>query len=233
MKVITWNVLHRVHGEVHGEPCLAHWAEEAARVAAVVEAVRALQADVALLQEVSGDVVAALRSAFPERVVLTHLYPRVPKRSVAGVKDRSEHLVVLAPAGAKVKRASTYESDPGKGLLAVEVSGVTVVSTHVSWGEKRSEQLMTLREAVLSFGSRCVVGGDFNVEREVVEPVLGAKCVVLPSGSLPTRDDEKGRGLMIDHLIGFGCELREARVEPHRNESDHRPVSALLSPSPS
>ncbi|MFT3712768.1 MAG: endonuclease/exonuclease/phosphatase family protein [Archangium sp.] len=228
MKLFTWNVLHRVHAEVHGEPCIVHWADEKTRVDAVVAAVRALNCDVGLLQEVSGDVVAALRSAFPERAVLSHLYPRVPKRSVTGVKDRTEHLVVLAPAGAKVKRASTYESDPGKGFLAVDVDGVTLISTHVSWGEKRADQLITLRETVASIGGRCVVGGDFNIEREVVEPALGAKCVVLPSGSLPTRDQGTGPGLMIDHLLGFGVELRDARVEAHRNESDHRPVSARL-----
>jgi hypothetical protein len=107
MRVVTWNVLHRVHGETHGEPCIARWGDEARRVDAVVQAVRALGADVALLQEVSGDLLAALRSAFPERAVLSHLYPRVPKRAVAGVVDRTEHLVVLAPGGAKVRRAST------------------------------------------------------------------------------------------------------------------------------
>lgn len=229
-RVVTWNVLHRVHAEVHGEPCLVHWPEEAKRVAALVEAVRAHGADVALLQEVSGDVVSALRAAFPEREVLSHLLPRVPKRAVAGVVDRSEHLVVIAPRGAKVKRATTYESDPGKGLLAVEVGGMVFVSTHVSWGEKRADQLITLRAAVASLGGPIVVGGDFNVEREVVEPALGASCVALSAGALATRDDEKGRGLWIDHLLGFGgALLRDARVLSHRDESDHRPVVAVAS----
>jgi len=41
-----------------------------------------------------------------------------------------------------VLRAVTYESDPGKGLLAVTTpSGVCVVTTHVSWGPKRDAQL--------------------------------------------------------------------------------------------
>lgn len=228
MRVATWNVLHRVHAEVHGEPCIVHWPDESKRVAAVVEAVRALGADVALLQEVSGDAVAALRAAFPERAVLSHLYPRVPKRAVAGLVDRSEHLVVIAPSGSKVKRATTYESDPGKGFLAVGVGDVTVVSTHVSWGDKRADQLITLRDAVTSLGGAVVVGGDFNVEREVVGAALGVSCAELPAGSLATRDDEKGRGLWIDHLISVGRVVRDVRVVAHRDESDHRPVVGVL-----
>ncbi|MBL8913411.1 MAG: hypothetical protein JNM17_22120, partial [Archangium sp.] len=158
------------------------------------------------------------------------LHPRVPKRAVAGVVDRSEHLVVIAPRGAKVKRATTYESDPGKGLLAVDFGGVTFISTHVSWGDKRVDQLITLREAVAALGGPVVVGGDFNVEREVVEAALGVSCAPLPAGALATRDDEKGRGLWIDHLLGFGgALLRDARVLSHRDESDHRPVVAVAS----
>jgi endonuclease/exonuclease/phosphatase family metal-dependent hydrolase len=106
--------------------------------------------------------------------------------------------------------------------------GLTVVSTHVSWGEKRGEQLRVLRAGVEALGA-CVVGGDFNVDRGVVEAALGVPCAPLPEASLPTRDDEKGRALWIDHLLAFGGPwLEGARVEAHGEESDHRPVTAQL-----
>lgn len=42
MKVFTWNVLHRVHGEGHGEEAVVQLADEARRVREVVARVRSL-----------------------------------------------------------------------------------------------------------------------------------------------------------------------------------------------
>lgn len=229
MRIVTWNVLHRVHAETHGEPAIVQWADEAARVKRVAQTLLELNADVALLQEVSGDLLKALRAAFPARAVHNHVYPRLPRRSSSQVRDATEHLVVIAPDGSKVRRATTYESDPGKGWLAVEVAGASlvVVSTHVSWGDKRAEQLRALRDGVGALGAACVVGGDFNVEREVVAPALGVACAPLADGSLPTRDDERGQGLFIDHLLALhGARVGTASVVAHVGESDHRPVVA-------
>jgi endonuclease/exonuclease/phosphatase family metal-dependent hydrolase len=233
MKVLTWNVLHRVHAENYGEQTIRTHVDEPSRVQRVVELLANADVEVALLQEVSGDVLAALRARFAGLAVLNHLYPRMPKfkRGGTSVNDASEHLVVLAPAGSKVLRAVTYESDPGKGLLAVMTpSGVCVVTTHVSWGPKREAQLEVLGGLLRDVKGPVVVGGDFNTEREVLVEALGTEVEIseLPSGSLRTRAVEDGEGQDIDHLIARGVTLEAVEVRPHGALSDHRPVTATL-----
>lgn len=229
MRLFTWNVLHRVHGEVHGEAAVELWRDESVRVREIVARVRTLleveQCTFGLLQEVSGDQLAALRAALPERAVLNHQYPRVPrpKQGSTSVTDSTEHLVVIAPAGSKVVRASTAANDPGKGLLAVSNGEWTVVSTHVSWGERGADQLRALRDALGSVAAPVVVGGDFNVEVVTVESALGVEAAKLEPGAPKTREEE-GKGVDIDHLLAREASLEVARVLEHAGLSDHRPV---------
>lgn len=238
MKVLTWNVLHRVHAENYGETAILRWREEPERVRHIVERIsKALHADgfgAALLQEVSGDVLEALREHLPAWAVLDHPYPRVPrpKRPGAPMRDPSEHLVVVAPEGSTVLRARTFASDPGKGVLAVTVpSGLVVASTHVSWGPKGEAQLATLRELLHASSAPVCLGGDFNAEREVLVRAFGAEAVVgaLPPGSPRTRPSEDASGgADIDHLLVRRAELRDVRVLDHDELSDHRPVAATV-----
>lgn len=238
MKVLTWNVLHRVHAENYGEPAIQRWREEPERVRHVVALVsRAVSVDgfgAALLQEVSGDMLESLREHLPAWAVLDHPYPRVPrpKRPGAPMRDPSEHLVVIAPKGSTVLRARTFADDPGKGVLAVTLpSGLVVASTHVSWGPKGEAQLATLRELLHASSAPVCIGGDFNAEREVLVRAFGAEGVVgaLPPGSPRTRpaDDATG-GADIDHLLACRAELHDPRVLDHDELSDHRPVAATV-----
>lgn len=232
LRVFTWNVLHRVHGENHHEPAVARSPREADRIAGVVARVDALLKthDVALLQEVSGDVLAALTAAFPHLAVHHHRYPRLPRRKRADdeVRDASEHLVVITSPGSTVRRAQTFSSDPGKGLLAVERDGVVVVSTHVSWGEKRTAQLAALAEFAEQVQGPLVIGGDFNVEVEVVLPALPLSPARLASDSMKTRVGEDGDGgADIDHLLFRSLEPEVAVVLSQDGLSDHSPVSVV------
>ncbi|MFZ5446128.1 MAG: endonuclease/exonuclease/phosphatase family protein [Myxococcota bacterium] len=230
MHVFTWNVLHRVHGENHHEPAIARWADEPRRIAGVVARIEELLdegAEAALLQEVSGDLLAALRNALDGWLVLAHQYPRLPrqKRPNDMVRDASEHLVVIARPGAVVRRAQTFGSDAGKGFLAVETAGVLVVSTHVSFGEKRADQLAALARLVAETSGPLIIGGDFNVERPVVEAGVGLGALPLRAGSAKTRATDEG-GVDIDHLLVRDVDLREARVLAHDELSDHSPVAS-------
>jgi hypothetical protein len=82
VRVVTWNVLHRVHGETHRERCLVRWPDEARRVEGVVSAVRGFGADAVLLQEVSGDRGAQRTSAgSPDRSGRALEEHRPPTRS--------------------------------------------------------------------------------------------------------------------------------------------------------
>lgn len=184
-----------------------------------------------LLQEVSGDVLSALRLALPDRAVLNHVSPRVPrpKQGSSSVRDSTEHLVVVAPAGAQVVQASTAANDAGKGFLAVRTGGVTFVSTHVSWGERGGEQLSALRAALERLEQPVVLGGDFNVEVAVVEQALGVAAAKLAPGSLKTRESG-GKGADMDHLLARGALLESARVLEHSGLSDHRPVVVTVCP---
>ncbi|WNG33868.1 endonuclease/exonuclease/phosphatase family protein [Archangium violaceum] len=238
MKVLTWNVLHRVHAENYGEPAIQRWSDETERVRRVVDLVsKALRVDgfgAALLQEVSGDVLEALRDHLPTWAVLDHPYPRMPrqKRPGAPMRDLSEHLVVVAPEGSTVLRAQTFASDPGKGVLAVTLpSGLVIASTHVSWGPKGEAQLATLQELFHASSAPICLGGDFNAEREVLVRAFGAEVVVgtLPPGSPRTRPAEDATGgADIDHLLVCRAELSDLRVLEHSELSDHRPVAATV-----
>jgi endonuclease/exonuclease/phosphatase (EEP) superfamily protein YafD len=238
VKVLTWNVLHRVHAENYGELAIHRWRDEPERVRRVVGLVsQAMRVDgfgAALLQEVSGDVLESLRVHLPEWAVLNHPYPRVPrqKRPGAPLRDLSEHLAVIAPEGSTVLRAQTFADDPGKGVLAVTVpSGLVVASTHVSWGPKGEAQLATLRELFHASSAPVCIGGDFNAEREVLVRAFGAEGVVgaLPPGSPRTRPAEGATGgADIDHLLVCRAELRDLHVIDHNELSDHRPVAATV-----
>lgn len=232
MRVLTWNVLHRVHAETHGEPAVERWPDESTRTRAIIEALTRSSADAVLLQEVSGDVLAALRSAFPH--VTSHLFPRMPrpKQPTTAVTDASEHLVIISGPGATVWRAQTAANDPGKGLLAVEQGGVLFVSTHVSWGEKRAPQLEALARVVREHVGPLVIGGDFNVEASVVCDALGLRNVPLSPGSAKTRVGREGGG-DIDHLFVRGLTATAAQVLEHDVLSDHAPVLLDLQSSAS
>jgi endonuclease/exonuclease/phosphatase family metal-dependent hydrolase len=235
MRILTWNVLHRVHAETHSEPAIRRWPDEAERVRGVAsllsEALKGCQ--VALLQEVSGDVLAELRTQLVDWAVLNHQYPRVPRQKGEhrSVSDPTEHLVVVAPKGAKVLRAQTFTNDPGKGFLMVSVSdGLAVLSTHVTWGAKGEAQLPVLAELLAETPGLCI-GGDFNTGREVISKIVGADVAfsVPPAGSARTRpqNDPTG-GADIDHLLSRTAELADVAVLEHRDLSDHRPVAATI-----
>jgi len=228
MRALTWNVLHRVHGERHGEEAVKTWPDEARRTRRILDlldhALTKEHCEAVLLQEVSGDVLAALRERFDAGFsVVNHRYVRAP-RPTPSVADPSEHLVVIAPKGSRTAQASGYASDGGKGFLAVTTpGGATVVSTHVSWGDKRADQLVALGQALDRWTGLVVVGGDFNVELPPVQQALRAHSLVLPADGLATREAE-GRRLFIDHLLVRAGELKTLRVLEHEGLSDHRPV---------
>lgn len=236
MQVLTWNVLHRVHAETHAEPVVLRWPNEERRVAEIVDYVtEALtECEVALLQEVSGDLLTALQARFHDWTVLSHLYPRLPRQKVpsGAIADTSEHLVIIAPEGTQLVRAETFENDAGKGFVqGLLPRGVTVMSTHVSWGEKRGAQLVLLSRLLAESTAPLIVGGDFNAGRSVVVELLGKQgsVSVLPDGAPPTRPqaDPNSSG-DIDHFVVKGGRMTEVEVWPHRELSDHRPVVGVF-----
>lgn len=240
MQVLTWNVLHRVHAETHGEPVVRRWPNEERRLAAVVDYVtEALtECEAALLQEVSGDLLTALQARFHDWAVLSHLSPRLPRQGApsGAISDRSEHLVIIAPEGTQLVRSESFENDEGKGfVMGLLPRGIGVVSTHVSWGEKRGPQLAVLARVLEDAPTPMIIGGDFNAARSVVLELLGKQgsVSVLPEGAPPTRPpgDTGGAG-DIDHFVVRGGRMTDVEVWPDRELSDHRPVVGTYSSSP-
>ncbi len=236
----TWNVLHRVHAENHAEPVVVRWPDEAARVAAIAARVeRAIAGgavEVLCLQEVSSALRDALEAQLPATHTLhAHTYPRVPRFRVATpttVADAREHLVVVAPRGARTLHAETFGKDPGKGAIVVAArSDVVVIATHVSAGARGPAQLDRLAALAAAHRGRglVVVAGDFNTDAARVGAALGAPCATLDPAGGPTRRFPTGvGGHDIDHLVAHGGRWRVAIVEDGGELSDHQPVRGVV-----
>lgn len=242
MLVATWNVLHRVHAENWREVPIERFPREAERIAAITARVMATDADVVLLQEVSGDQLASLRAALaPAAQVLDFRYPRVPRPRVppapeATLADPSEHLVVIvrSRAPARVATAFAFDDDAGKGVLAVALAGDAVVaSTHVSYGDKRTGQLARIAAAARA-ARVAAIAGDFNAERDVVAAELGADFAfaVPAEPALPTRPRAvpSGKSQTIDHVIVHGGRVVDGAVIDVGGVSDHNLVRARVVP---
>jgi endonuclease/exonuclease/phosphatase family metal-dependent hydrolase len=230
VRLVTWNVLHRIHAVNWEEGPVRAFPDERERIARIAERVAAMmssQADAVALQEVSGDQLAAIRAAVsPDVLVLEHTYPRVPRLrdgSAPPLDDPTEHLVVLARGPAAIRGARTFGSDPGKGYLATELDGLLLVCTHVSAFERGPAQLAEIASATTA---PAVVLGDFNAPAAAVRAGFGAPFVV-SEVSEPTRvATAEHPAKVIDHVAVRGGTLASAVVEDGAGLSDHVPVRA-------
>ncbi len=225
--VATWNLLHRVHAENWDEPLTQRWPDEAERIAAVTARIATLPAQVIALQEVSGDQLASLRIALPDRTVHSFQYPRVPtpRKGRDLLHDRTEHLVLLTAGPSTRLTAEAFPDDKGKGALVVDVAGTAVIALHVSGDRRRTGQLARLAE--LS-PPTAVLLGDFNSVRGTIEDGLGPgfTAASFQAGSLPTRPGSS-RGF-IDHVVTRGATTTPATVENSDGLSDHNIVHATV-----
>lgn len=220
--VATWNVLHRIHAENWGEDVVAEWPDESKRVAATAGRVAQLPADVIALQEVSGDLLEALRET--TRTVHAMRYPRVPRprRMASQLKDNTEYLVLLVNGPSQHVAELAFDDDKGKGALAIHTQGLTVIATHVSWGSKRAGQLAQIRALA---DAPAVLLGDFNAEKDIVLPELGQG---FDAAQLPAGQTTRGQQA-IDHVIVRGATATDASVLDNEGLSDHHPVQATIS----
>lgn len=233
VRVVTWNVLHRIHAENWAEGSVAAYPLEATRVEGITaQVVKWLDGDVDVvcLQEVSGDQLESLRSALRVNA-FTHRHPRLPrlKKPVGTMLQRpAEFLVTLTKLDAVRSQGHEYEDDGGKGALEVELgNGVTILNTHVSVGHARAAQLTKLASLMTP---RSVAMGDFNELRDVVHTALGIElaCTDL-RGQRSTRFGQSANdGKHIDHVLCRGGTISEATVLDTGQLSDHRPVNVRL-----
>jgi endonuclease/exonuclease/phosphatase family metal-dependent hydrolase len=237
LTLVTWNVLHPVHAVNWSEPAIEAWPDEAARVAGIAARVASLPADVVCLQEVSGDLLAALRAAASAQV-LSFAYPRVPRLRRPGGRpapaDPTEHLAVVVRAGgARLVRAEAFPSDGGKGFLRVELaSGHTVIGVHVSYGERHAEQCARLVAECAGAAGPLVLCGDWNADRATCAARLGAAFspAVPRAPALPTRPRQQPseKSQDIDHVFTRGARALEASVVSADGLSDHNLVVVRL-----
>lgn len=238
MIVVTWNVLHRIHAENYQEEVAERFPDEAVRIEAVTRRVVAALAEldvVVCLQEVSGDQLTSLLAAARGYFVRSFAYPRVPlphrgrAPAPSPLRQPSEHLVTIARR-AEPRPAEDFASDRGKGFLAVEVDGMLVVNTHVSFGDRRVDQLARLAKVT---DGPCVVCGDFNAGADTVIAGLGQGFSVVDLGpdALPTRPRRvavEGKPAAIDHIVTRGLVGRAGAVLDVAGESDHNMVRATV-----
>jgi endonuclease/exonuclease/phosphatase family metal-dependent hydrolase len=250
LRLLTWNVLHRVHALNWKEPVIEGFPDEGVRIARITdfvlrwldgESAQAPDASVVCLQEASGDQLRSLTLAVSARgdvAIFDHLYPRLPRLRAAGdagLLDPQEHLVTLVKtdaAGPAKREGRTYDEDPGKGFLAVELgSGLVVINTHVSFGEKATAQLALVSAGVGAATAFGAVAGDFNAPAETVARAFGAGVVLSDlAGQGPTRVPASGHpGKTIDHVAAFRGRVESAHILlESEGLSDHLPVTATL-----
>lgn len=233
LSVITWNVLHRVHADNWQEPAIEAHPDEQARIAAITEAVVAQleQVDALLLQEVSGDQLAALRST--GLAALSMSYRRVPtaRRLPNPLADGSEHLVIVGRGVGPPVVQHGFADDPGKGVLAAVCGDASLLCAHLSYGERHRGQWREV--VVLASGLRApvILGGDLNVDRETAAALLGPGASWgQQRGGRPTRPRAapSEKSVDIDHVVAWGGQIVDLEVLDGRGLSDHNPVRALI-----
>lgn len=238
LHVTTWNVLHRVHAVNWGEAPVEAYPDERTRIACIAARVAkwlAVDAGVVCLQEVSGDQLASLRATVGDAAIHDHVYPRVPRVRGEGrpeLDDATEHLVTLVRApGSRRLEGRTFDSDPGKGLLVVDVEdAISIVNTHVSFGERRDAQLALLSATARRAPGGAVVLGDFNAPADVVRAALGEPLVLSDlTGQRCTRiATAKHAGQTIDHVAVVRGTIASVSVLDGELLSDHNPVTATV-----
>jgi endonuclease/exonuclease/phosphatase family metal-dependent hydrolase len=240
LRVTTWNVLHRVHAVNWKEAPVTAFPSEATRVARITARVASWLDDgvsVVCLQEVSGDQVASLRSAIADGAqIFAHRYPRLPR--IRGIElpeleDPTEHLVTIVTTGpsAVLRAAKTFDTDPGKGFLAIDIGDdITLIDTHVTARERGRAQMIDIAAFALETSARAIVMGDFNAPIDVVRDVFGAASAITQVGDLrPTRIPTADRsGRTIDHVVVVGGVIASASVLDGELLSDHNPVTATV-----
>ncbi|MFD9614910.1 endonuclease/exonuclease/phosphatase family protein [Streptomyces sp. NPDC059083] len=229
--IATWNVLHRVHADNWDSEMAVRWPQEAKRIAVVTAAVAARPEAVIALQEVSGDQLASLREALPDRTFHVLDYPRVPspRRVPSTLADRSEHLVLIVRGPSRFVTAEPHPVDPGKGLLAAEIDGILIIAAHVSGDRRRAGQFERL--AAVAGDGPAVLLGDFNVGRDDLAAAFGAGFTIagFPPDSVPTRPRTAGsKSQFIDHVVTRGVPVRGVAVEDVAGASDHNLVRAIV-----
>jgi endonuclease/exonuclease/phosphatase family metal-dependent hydrolase len=231
VQIATWNVLHRIHAVNWHEAAIDVHVDERARITAIASRVATL-ADVVCLQEVSGDQLALLR-ALPGVELAVHTYPRVPRLFRPGpmpLTDPTEHLVVVSKRPLRAQRGHTFAGDRGKGYLAVELDDLTVIDTHVSYGDHHGPQCADLAEAAGGH-ARVAIVGDFNADRAACLGALAGFAAAEPvQPALPTRPRTKpgGKSQDIDHVFVRGVQARDVAVLSGDGLSDHNPVVATI-----
>lgn len=231
LTVATWNVLHRIHGENWGEAVPRQWPEERERIEAITRTIAGIDAQVIALQEVSGDQLASLRTL--PRTLLAFRYPRLPvlRRGRSQLHDRAEYLAMLVDGPADAVAAAEFAGDPGKGLLAARVGAVTIVCTHVTFGDAGRSQLQRLAELAAAAPGAAIVLGDFNAGLAAVAAVLGTEFAVRdPGPAVPTRPRPDGatKSTSIDHVFVRGAALLDTNVIDVGGLSDHNLVVARV-----
>lgn len=230
MRLITWNVLHRIHAENWDEAAvLAAFPDEAVRLDAIlrrIEAWMSASPDTCVaLQEVSGDLLARLRARFPE-AVHAFQYEELPRLRTPGpdpLMDPSQHLVTLW-TGATTLGGEDFSDGGGYGFLVVQRGALRVVNTHVRFGPPGGPQVARLRE-VAGPGST-VVCGDFNRGEASALEDLGPGYEA--ASAHRSVDFERREG--IDHVFVRNLSGVPLLLAAAGAESDHPPVAARLTP---
>jgi len=216
MRLATYNVLATAYIRASYYPDVEpRWLDPAWRGPAILERVRALEADVLCLQEVEAKVYEALREALPG-----YVWTWLPKTG-----SRPDGCATAARTVLRTRELAYADGSGHVALLTEVAPGVTVANTHLKWQHGLPQITELLREAPQ------VICGDLNVTGN--DPVLQALRArgmreAFDGAPAPTAV-ANGQAKKIDHI--FHASTLTARPEPPVPITDHTPLPSAEEPS--
>lgn len=218
MKVVTWNILHRIHEEKYrpDSKVLETFPDERNRVVAVIgEIHKCLETPdtVCCLQECSATVLTGIQR---------HIANNSRCLFYKKVKE-AEYLVTITPQGFWEEEIE-HHPDTAVGMLAVRRDECRVINCHLK--PQRFCRYSVL-DGLLSLPTEevpLVVAGDLNEQPPAIQRVLGHKYGWVDAGN-------SYRKKQIDHVLydKFQWTLTDGKIVDTGYTSDHRMVVADLS----
>ena len=214
LRLATYNVLATAYIRASYYPQVdPRWLDPRWRTPALVERVRALEADVLCLQEVELPTLRALQEALPE---LTWHYLAKAKGQPDGCATAARQILSF--------RELVYGDGTGHVALLTEVApGVTVANTHLKWD--RDSRFAHSQLAELLERQPSVLCGDLNVAPG--DPALAQVRMEEVSTGAATAV-ANGRARKLDYLFVRGL---RGTAWPLPAIEDHTPLPSAEEPS--
>lgn len=260
VRAITFNLLHPIHGQNYDEMVMRNpQYNEKIRIDSTTAILKELVGQrregeilIMALQEVSQMQLESIQREIPARIEFLKV-TRIARLKESKRRDGyvgfpsevAEYEVLLVSGATRVQNVKSwvFKKDTGKGWISVEIPerSLIAVSTHLSFGENRKEQIQDalVNPSGQSDINTTLVMGDFNCPCDQIrkDVISNAGDVVFIQADSATRIGKTGDGPLtaqetLDHFVIYGKQPFCSAVRVYETDvdmiSDHRPVEAIL-----